>query len=146
MTSPDPESKPRPIRGRTIVISLLIFGLVMSGSLYVFQAINTYPFAETQNALAREFPDSRPRVEGGRLKGKENNPVTFRVTLAVPFNPHENDVQIQKMADQILEVAHQHLNLKQYEIAELHFYQPIPEQQILIRDLNINVEDWLQQH
>ena len=103
-----------------IVISLLIFGLVMSGSLYVFQAINTYPFAETQNALAREFPDSRPRVEGGRLKGKENNPVTFRVTLAVPFNPHENDVQIQKMADQILEVAHQHLTL--------------------------NVEDWLQQH
>lgn len=145
MTSPDPESSPRPVQGRTIVISLLIFGLVMSGSLYVFQAINTYPFADTQNALAREFPDSRPRVEGGRLKGKEENPLTLRVTLAVPFDPNERDAQIQEMADQILEVARRHLDLNEYEIAELHFYQPIPEQQILMRDLQINVADWLQQ-
>ncbi|QDV19419.1 hypothetical protein Pan153_40840 [Gimesia panareensis] len=146
MTTNDPEPSPPRTKGRTIVISLLIFGLVMSGSLYVFQAINTYPFAETQNALAREFPQSRPRVEGGRLKGKADNPPTLRVTLAVPFDPNQNDARIQKMADQILNVAREHLNLGEYEIAELHFYQPIPEQQILMRDLEINLADWLKQH
>ncbi len=146
MTTHDPEPSSRRIKGRTIVISLLIFGLVMSGSLYVFQAINTYPFAETQQALAQKFPKSRPRVEGGRLKGKEINPLTFRVTLAVDFNPIENQSRIDALADQVLLVAREHLNLNEYEVAELHFYQPIPEQQILMRDLEIDLADWQKQH
>jgi len=146
MTTHDPESNPRVIKGRTIVFSLLIFGLLMSGSLYLFQAINTYPFAETQNALAREFPDSRPRVEGGRLKGKQENPTTFRVTLAVAFNPNENNTAIQNIGNRVLEIASENLNLKDYEVAELHFYQPIPEQKILMRELKIDLKDWLKSH
>lgn len=146
MTASDPESRPKRIKGRTIVFSLLIFGLLMSGSLYVFQAVNTYPFADTQNALAIEFPDSRPRVEGGRLKGKQINPTTFRTTLAVDFDPHSDDARIQKMADRILVIASKNLNLNEYEQAELHFYQAIPEQKIMLREIKRDIKTWLVQH
>ncbi|WP_299462406.1 hypothetical protein [uncultured Gimesia sp.] len=146
MTTHDPESQPKLFKGRTIVLSLLIFGLLMSGSLYVFQAVNTFTFADTQNALAREFPQSRPRVEGGRLKGKQENPVTFRVTLAIPFNPYENDAAIQKMADRILEIAAENMDLNQYEQAELHFYQAIPEQKIILREIKRDLKTGQQQH
>ncbi|MCH9656717.1 MAG: hypothetical protein K0U86_16880 [Planctomycetes bacterium] len=146
MTIADTESQTKLIRGRTIVLGLLIFGLLMSGSLYLFQAVNTFQFADTQNALAREFPDSRPRVEGGRLKGKQINPTTFRTTLAVPFNPNDDDVRIQKMADRILEIASENLNLNEYEQAELHFYQAVPEQKIILREIKRDIKTWLAQH
>jgi len=146
MPTHDPDSQPKLIRGRTIVLGLFIFGLLMSGSLYLFQAVNTFQFADTQNALAKEFPDSRPRVEGGRLKGKQIHPATFRTTLAVSFNPHEEDVRIQKMADRIMEIASQNLNLNEYEQAELHFYQAIPEQKIILREIKRDIKTWLAQH
>ncbi|MCA9018098.1 MAG: hypothetical protein KDA77_22440, partial [Planctomycetaceae bacterium] len=92
--------------------------------------------------LAREFPESRPRVEGGRLKGKPEYPLTFRVTLAVPFNPNENDATIQKMTDRILEIASENMDLNQYEQAELHFYQAIPEQTIIMRDVKRDLKTW----
>lgn len=146
MTTHDSESMPRIVKGRTIVLGLLIFGLLMSGSLYVFQTINTYHFADTQNALAKEFPHSRPRVEGGRLKGKQQNPLTFRVTMAVPFNPHEKNKDIEQMADRILEIASKNLQLDDYEQAELHFYQAVPEQQIIMRDVTRDVKTWIKNH
>lgn len=142
MTTDDPESQTKSFKGRTIVLSLLVFGLLMSGSLYVFQAVSTFHFADAQNALGREFPDSRPRVEGGRLKGKPENPLTLRVTLAVPFNPNENNAAIQKMADRILEIASENLDLNQYEQAELHFYQAIPERTIIMRDVKRDLKTW----
>ncbi len=146
MNTHDPESVPRIFKGRTIVLGLLIFGLLMSGSLYVFQTINTYQFADTQNALAKEFPQSRPRVEGGRLKGKQQNPLTFRVTMAVPFNPHEKNAEIQRMADRILEIASNNLPLQDYEQAEMHFYQAIPEQEIIMRDVKRDIKTWINQN
>ena len=146
MTSNDPESRPKHFKGRTIVLSLLIFGLLMSGSLYIFQAVNTFQFADTQNALAKEFPDSRPRVEGGRLKGKQINPTTFRTTLAVNFNPNDEDDRIRIMTDRIMEIASQNLNLNEYEQAELHFYQAIPEQKIILREIKRDIKIWLAQH
>lgn len=145
MTSIDPESQPRLFKGRTIVFSLLIFGLLMSGSLYVFQAVNSFKFAKTQKALAREFPNSKPRVEGGRLKGKEQNPATLRITMAVAFNPHDHENRLQKMSDQILEIASENLNLNEFELAELHFYQAIPEQKIIMREIKRDMKTWLDQ-
>ncbi len=146
MTTIDPESQTKVFKGRNIVLGLLIFGLLMSGSLYVFQAVNTFQFADTQNALAKEFPNSRPRVEGGRLKGKKTNPATFRATLAVSFNPNEEDDRIQKMADRIMHLASENLNLNQYEMAELHFYQAIPEQKIILREITRDIKTWLSNH
>ncbi|WP_417387822.1 hypothetical protein [Gimesia sp.] len=146
MTTHDPESVSRNFKGRTIVLGLIIFGLLMSGSLYVFQTINTYQFADTQNALAKAFPHSRPRVEGGRLKGKQENPLTFRVTMAVSFNPHQQDEEIQKMTERILEIASENLTLEEYEQAELHFYQAVPEQKIIMRDVTLDIKSWMNQN
>ncbi|QDU10169.1 hypothetical protein [Gimesia aquarii] len=146
MTSHDPESQqPRLVKGRTIVFSLLIFGLLMSGSLYVFQAVNSFKFAGTQKALDLKFPNSKPRVEGGRLKGKQENPATLRITIAVSFNPDQNEDRLQKMSDQILEIAAENLNLNEYELAELHFYQAIPEQKIIMREIKRDLKTWLGQ-
>lgn len=145
MTSHDPESQPRLVKGRTIVLSLLIFGLLMSGSLYVFQAVNSFKFAGTQKALDLNFPNSKPRVEGGRLKGKQENPATLRITMAVSFNPDQNEDRLQKMSDQILEIAAENLNLNEYELAELHFYQAIPEQKIIMREIKRDLKTWLGQ-
>lgn len=142
MTADIPESQPKRVKGRTIVLSLILFGLVMSGSLYLFQAINTYHFADTQNALADAFPEARPRVEGGRLKGKPENPVTLRVTMAVPFNPNENDAALESMTEQVLQIVEKNLDLENYELAELHFYQAVPEQTIIMRDITRDLKDW----
>lgn len=145
MTSNTPESQPKFFKGKTIVLGLLIFGLLMSGSLYVFQAVNSFKFASTQKALAEEFPDSKPRVEGGRLKGKQQYPVTLRITLAVDFNPIDHEERLQKMSDHILEITSKNLNLSEYSLAELHFYQAIPEQKIIMRDIKRDLQTWLKQ-
>lgn len=145
MTPNDPESQPKLFKGKTIVFSLLIFGLLMSGSLYVFQTVNTFQFADTQKALAEEFPNSRPRVEGGRLKGKSENPATLRVTMAVVFNPEKNKDRLQKMSDHILEIASKNLDLNEFEVAELHFYQAIPEQKIIMQEIKRDLQSWLDQ-
>lgn len=145
MTPNDPESKPKIFKGKTIVLGLLIFGLLMSGSLYVFQAVNSFKFAPTQKALAEEFPDSKPRVEGGRLKGKQQNPATLRITLAVDFNPNDHEERLQNMSDRILKIASKNLKLSDYSLAELHFYQAIPEQKIIMRDIKRDLQTWLKQ-
>ena len=50
------------------------------------------------------------------------------------------------MADRILEIASKNLQLDDYEQAELHFYQAVPEQQIIMRDVTRDVKTWIKNH
>ena len=66
--------------------------------------------------------------------------------MAVPFNPYEKNEDIEQMADRILEIASKNLQLDDYEQAELHFYQAVPEQQIIMRDVTRDVKTWIKNH
>jgi hypothetical protein len=50
------------------------------------------------------------------------------------------------MADRILEIAAENMDLNQYEQAELHFYQAIPEQKIILREIKRDLKTGQQQH
>jgi len=50
------------------------------------------------------------------------------------------------MADRILEIAAENMNLNEYEQAELHFYQAVPEQKIILREIKRDIKTWQAQH
>lgn len=108
----------RSISGRFVVGTLFALGIAAGIGVYVFWTLHFAPYVPLQKALAVEFDSVRPRVEGGRHGG---GPLVLRVVLHVKQPPQPNDVELQKTAARVQELAVTHLDLKPYEILELYF-------------------------
>jgi hypothetical protein len=114
----------RTVSGRTVVISLFVFGILTTTGMWMYWQLYLKPFYPLQRALADEFTKSYPRVEGGHHR---HSPWTLRIVLQVPFKPTEGDPQVKKMASRVLELARTHHDLSRYEVVELYLLQPDPE-------------------
>ncbi len=114
----------REIPGRWVVVGLLLFGVVMTGGMWVYWKLHLGPFLPLQKALFEAYPHSAPQVAGGRHK---DSPLILRVVLNVPFTPRRDSPEIRGMIERIIELARQHQRLGDYEILEMHFVHSIPE-------------------
>src|SRR3990172_5506244 len=54
--------------GRWVVIAMFAFAALVVGSMWVYIDRHTAPFRPLRQALAREFENSAPNVEGGQTK------------------------------------------------------------------------------
>lgn len=133
---------PRTVSGRWVVMSMFILG-VIGGAICVTYAIwHNAPFIELKKALAAEFPQSVPQVEGGRHKG---SPMTLRIVVNVDFHPGEeaNAAQADAAIQRIVELARQHHDLSPYEILRIHLVKRRPQETTSRKTVDFRVADLL---
>ena len=125
----DQATQPRPpgtIPGRWIVLAMLAFGMASTATIWGYWKLQLAPFLPLQQALLAEFPKSYPRVEGGRPKGAAP---LLRIVLQLESLPEADDPRANEIADRVVALAGEHLDLSAYDTLELHLVHYIPEKQ-----------------
>ncbi|MCA9050952.1 MAG: hypothetical protein KDA89_19580 [Planctomycetaceae bacterium] len=123
---------PRTVSGTRIVLSLFAFGILATSGLWIYWHLHLTPFMPLQEALANEFENCSPRVDGGRRKSHRETPNILRVVMRVPFDPTPDSPEthsvIQSRLQKTRELAAQHTDLDSYDTLELHLYFEDKEQ------------------
>lgn len=126
--------KKESVSGRLVVVVMFLLGLTATGILWMYWHLHMMPFMPLQEALAAEFSESSPRVDGGRRKQHKGTPMILRVVMRVPFDPTaadaENQDQIEARIERTRELAVRHAAIDEYELLEIHMYQEAKEDQI----------------
>lgn len=132
--APDPQENvnpsPRTLSGKAVILTMFGFATVITATLWFYWRLHVGPFLPLQQKLAAEFPDSRPRVEGGQRKMHKGTPKILRITMKVEFNPTTDRKAAESFADRVYSFVQQEFSLEEYEVLELHFYWPDPEKTI----------------
>ncbi len=143
---PRTASRFRMTTGSWTVIGMFSFGIVMVLTLYLYWDAYTKPFRELQYAIAARFPDSSPRVIGGKHKShKEVNPNTFRMVVRVPltdFDPTQDEARSQERALILAKMANELQDLSFYEVMEIHLIQRVPEQETKQWSVSQSINEW----
>src|SRR5579859_1075207 len=105
------------VSGRSVVLAMLGFGMVMTGAIWAFSVFELEPFQPLARAIKAEFPDSHPHVKGGRPK---KQPPLLRIVMQVDFTPHETDERVTQIVDRVVALSKRHINLAEYETLEIH--------------------------
>jgi hypothetical protein len=110
----------RSLSGRKVVAAMFAFGIAATAGMWVYWKLHVAPFVALQQALAQEFEDSRPLVEGGQRKMHKDTPRILRITMHAPFNPVANREQTLRLGEQVLAFVRAREDLTRF--AELHLY------------------------
>lgn len=124
-TTEDPE-----ISGKWIVLALALFGILMTSTMWVYWKLYLGPFVPLQQAIVavEEFADSRPVVQGGREKSREDKPNTLRVTMKVEDDPTKDEQEVIRIEREILALAKSSLpQFEEFDLFELNLYWPVQE-------------------
>ena len=140
--SPDSWHRPSTISGRVVVVGIFVFGIVVTGTLYVYWDLHTAPFRPLQEALAREFKDSHPLVQGGQRRIRKNTPLMLRVVLRVDFDPNQQP-GADAIVKRVVKLAREHHDLAVYDILEIHLAWLHPEKRTVQRKIVKNVAELL---
>lgn len=113
----------RSIPGRTIVIGLLLAGVVTWSGVYWYWNDHARPFRRLTFTLARTFPDSMPKAEGGLWPSSSR---VMRVGLRLTFDPATDRPRVAEMQQQVLQLIRENCDLSLFARCELHFlYVPL---------------------
>lgn len=117
--------------GRNVVIAMFVFAGALVTFMFSYWHYHTAKYRPLQDALAREFPRSKPRVEGGKHKlHDESLPRVLRVVMKVDFDADVSPVLAKEQLTQVRNLAEQHVDVGSFDELELHLYQTPPEQEI----------------
>lgn len=132
--------------GRLVVCAMFLLGFTATGLLFLYWNLHLMPFMPLQEAIVAEFPDSAPRVEGGRRKMHKQTPLLLRVVVRVPFDPTLADPETagrrQHYLERIRALAEVHTELAEFELLEVHFYFPLKEKELRERTERRNLKTW----
>lgn len=129
MNNPVQENQAGPsVSGRVVVIGMFAFAACLTAFLSYYWNKHIEPFMPLQLAIEQEWKGSSPRVEGGQRKISKGTPKILRVTLRVPFDPNadKNEQLARNRIQVIADIAGRHLELPEYEILTVNFYQENP--------------------
>jgi len=120
------------------------FGALTTAGLWVYWYLHLAPFRPLQAAVAAEFPDSAPRVEGGQRKMHKGTPRILRITLRVDFDPNADDDRVETITAKLFDLAGRYQDIANYDTLEMYLYQRIPEQETrerrIVRDLTARAD------
>lgn len=112
------------ISGRTAIICMFSFALLLSVGMLVYWYINLSTFFPLQKALAAEFPKCTPRVDAGQRK---DSPMLLRVILQVPESPQAGNPRSERVVSRSLELIRQHVQLERYGLVQIFLVYREPE-------------------
>lgn len=123
--------------GRILVVIMFLGGLTATTVLWTYWHMHLIPFMPLQQALADEFEESSPRVDGGQRKIHKRTPPILRIVMRVPFDPTGDGADAQSQVEHRIARTHElsanKINLNQYEYLEIHLYNEPKEKQLLQR-------------
>lgn len=123
------------VSGRVVVIAMFGFAVLLTGFLWYYWNRHLEPFMPMQKALAEQFgKESRPRVDGGQKRMSKRTPTILRVQMESDFDPldasRKNQQRIAAQINAIVDTARRFVDLDDYELFVVHFYQKNPEREI----------------
>jgi hypothetical protein len=135
----EPEQPPvsrsaRRVSGSGVVLAMFAFGIAATAGLWFYWTLHTGPFRPLQDALAKEFPGSVPRVDGGQRKMRKGMPTILRAVLRVYFDPVTETAKGEQILDRVERLSRQYIDLSQYDFLDVYLYQGVPEQAIRERE------------
>ncbi len=133
-------SSKRNLTGKMVVWGMFLFALVVSVGLWTYWELHTQPFRPLTEKLGEAFPDSSPRVEGGKHGMHKQTPLVLRIVMRVHYHPDQDGEKFEKQVSEILAIASQSGMLKKYEQCEIHLYNQPAEQKPEIRSVIIPAE------
>jgi hypothetical protein len=135
----EPDKEPasrsaRRVSGSGVVLAMFAFGIAATAGLWTYWTLHTGPFRPLQDALAKEFPGSVPRVDGGQRKLRKGMPTILRAVLRVYFDPVTETAKGEQILDRVEQLSRQHIDLSQYDVLDVYLYEGVPEQAIRERE------------
>lgn len=132
----------REISGRWLILGMFGFAVAVVSTLYLYWSFHRGPFLELQQAIAAEWPDCRPLVEGGQRKIHRDTPRILRVVMEVPFNPNDEDRRdsTDLIVDRLLELADAHHGLETYELFEVILFLQEREKELHEHEITVDLE------
>ena len=124
----------RRVSGSAVVLAMFAFGITATGALWTYWTLHTGPFRPLQDALAKEFPGSVPRVDGGQRKMRKGMPSILRAVLRVQFDPVTETTKGEQTLNRVEQICRQHIDLSQYDVLDVYLYEGVPEQAIRERE------------
>lgn len=118
------------VSGTAVIVAMFAFGIAATGGLWTYWTLHTGPFRPLQDALAKEFPGSVPRVDGGQRKMRKGMPTILRAVLRVNFDPVTETAKGEQILDRVEQVSRQYVDLGQYDFLDVYLYEGVPEQEI----------------
>lgn len=131
------ESTGPEIEGWKLVLVMLTFGILASGTLWGYWYYHTAPFIPLQVAIADEFPGSAPRVDGGKRKIHKGTPAHLWVIMRVDFKPQDDEAKSITTVERVRELADEHLDLSEYEQLTVRLFFGEMEKEIHKRDFEL---------
>jgi hypothetical protein len=130
-TPPDATRRPRRLSGRWVVIGMFVFGIAATAGLWVYWKLHVGPFLPLQQALAEEFENAAPHVDGGQRKKHKRTPRILRITMKVAFDPTvpANQSQVEQVAERVIAIARQQPDFRHYDELEIYLFWPVQEQE-----------------
>lgn len=130
MTAPQPPnsqlSNHKTISGSKLVLAMFGLAITATSILWFYWDMHLMPYMPLQEALATEFKDSSPRVDGGQRKIHKGTPMILRVVMRVPFDPTSSDIDIQNQIESRIartkELAISHTEIDKFQTLEVHMY------------------------
>lgn len=141
MASSPLQTRQRELDGKWIVAGMFAFAIMLTGALWVYWKLHTAPFLPLQQAIAEKFPNSAPRVEGGRRKSHEDTPRILRVTMKVAFDPVEKGRRARELARRLAAFVPEHYEVSNYDLLRIHLFWPEPEREIKQRTFEIPIAE-----
>lgn len=127
-SSPEADPVFSEMSGKWVVIALIAFGFLATGLAWTYWKVTRAPFFELQKAMAKEFPKSTPRVDGGQPK---EGPMTISVVLHVEYPPDRHDGRVTSTVLRVLELASRHQDLTPYKLFDVYLIQKRPERTVV---------------
>ena len=140
MSGDDERDRRRPNSGKRVVVGMFVFAVLITGALWFYWYYHTQPFIPLQKAIAAEFPNSAPRVDGGQRRIHRNSPRLLWVVMRVEFDPASDELA-DRTANRVVELAREHLNLANYDQVNIRLFRGEPEKTIHRRDLEVPLKD-----
>lgn len=129
------------VSGPLVVCGMIVFGLILSSLLWTYWYLHTAPFDDLQVAIGTEFKHSVPRVRGGQRRIHKGTPRLLWIVMRLDFNPKDDTERARKVADRVVEISQEHVDLHEYEQLNLRQYFGEPEKAVHQVDFQIPLED-----
>lgn len=150
-----------------MVVIMFLFAMAMIALMYLYWEMHTRPFRPLQIAINARYPNSMPRVIGGRHKSHqpESKP-TLRMVIAVDFDPTDGlprppgtnlededrltltdtmqvDPRVEEAYKTLLDLANENTDLSQYQVVEIFLEHRRPEKRSRTLFATRPLQEWL---